>query len=329
LSAPIRSGFSTPPESPNAIFAAPEDSVAALGVRAAMDCLESAGMAAREIGLILAASGSSERLFPGSATAIGAGLGIAGVPAIDLPMASAGSREAEGFYRRLAVLPGSKLLDVACGSGQLALIAARNGGDATGIDIGENLIQRARERVRAEAESAFLWSRRRGPAVCRGGSRRGHKHCRRHVRAASGGGRQRTPVCMPPGRHHRQGKLDAPGFIGQMFRIISNFIAPPGMREPVLWGDEAEVRALFGSAVFTLAFARRNAVLNFPFLPSEVVRFFRLYHGPTNRAFASLNRAGRVGLQAQMEELWSTHNMAHGGFTKVEAEWLELVAKRA
>src|SRR5215469_18430515 len=46
--------------------------------------------------------------------------------------------EAEAFYRRLAVPPGSKLLDVACGSGQLALIAACNGADATGIDIAEN-----------------------------------------------------------------------------------------------------------------------------------------------------------------------------------------------
>ena len=62
--------------------------------------------------------------------------------------------EAEGFYRRLAVPPGSRLLDVACGSGQLALIAARHGVAATGIDIAENLIVRARERARVEGLSA-------------------------------------------------------------------------------------------------------------------------------------------------------------------------------
>jgi 2-polyprenyl-3-methyl-5-hydroxy-6-metoxy-1,4-benzoquinol methylase len=62
--------------------------------------------------------------------------------------------EAEGFYRRLAVPPGSRLLDVACGSGQLALIAARNGMDATGVDIAGNLIERARERARVEGLSA-------------------------------------------------------------------------------------------------------------------------------------------------------------------------------
>lgn len=64
----------------------------------------------------------------------------------------------------------------------------------------------------------------------------------------------------------------------------------------------------------------------FRFPPSEVVRFFRHYHGPTNRAFASRNRARRTSLQTEMEELWSTYNLAKGGFTKVDAEWLEVIA---
>ena len=72
-------------------FAAPGDTVASLGVRAARNCLEQAGASAGEVGLILVSSGSSEYRFPGPATAIGAGLGISGTPAIDLPLASAGS----------------------------------------------------------------------------------------------------------------------------------------------------------------------------------------------------------------------------------------------
>ena len=62
--------------------------------------------------------------------------------------------EAEAFHRRLAVPAGSRLLDVACGSGQLALIAARNGVNATGVDIAEHLVERARERARVEGLSA-------------------------------------------------------------------------------------------------------------------------------------------------------------------------------
>jgi len=72
-------------------FAAPEESVAALGVQAANDCLQRAGIGARDVGLLLVASGSGERRFPGPATAVGTGLGIPGTPAIDLPVASAGS----------------------------------------------------------------------------------------------------------------------------------------------------------------------------------------------------------------------------------------------
>jgi 3-oxoacyl-[acyl-carrier-protein] synthase III len=72
-------------------YAAAEDTVASLGAAAARDCLSKAGVDASAVGLILTASGSSERRFPGPATSIGALLGIAGVPAIDLPIASAGS----------------------------------------------------------------------------------------------------------------------------------------------------------------------------------------------------------------------------------------------
>jgi len=72
-------------------FAAADESVASLGIRAAKDCLENAGLTARDIGLLLVASSSAEHRFPGPGSAIGAGLGINGVPAIDLPIASAGS----------------------------------------------------------------------------------------------------------------------------------------------------------------------------------------------------------------------------------------------
>jgi hypothetical protein len=114
-----------------------------------------------------------------------------------------------------------------------------------------------------------------------------------------------------------------------MYKILSNFVAPFAMPDPVLWGDESTARERLEMDVSDFRLIRRNATLNFPFPPSEVVRFFRLYHGPANRAFASLDRAGRLTLQAQMEELWSTHNRAAGGFTKVDAEWLEVVATRA
>ena len=238
--------------------------------------------------------------------------------------------EAEGFYRRLAVRPGSRLLDVGCGSGQLALIAARNGVDATGVDIAENLIERARERARVEGLSARFHEADAEDLPFADAafdvvtSLAGAMFAPRPEVVAE----EILRVCRPGGTI-AMANWTRQGFIGKMFGLISSFVAPPGMREPMLWGDEAEVRTLFGSDVSSLEFARRNTVLNFPFPPGEVVRFFREYHGPMNRAFASLNRAGRLKLEAEMEELWSTHNVAQCGLTKIDAEWLELVAIRA
>jgi 3-oxoacyl-[acyl-carrier-protein] synthase III len=83
-------------------YAAPEETVAGLGAKAAGDCLEVAGVKARDVGLVIAASGSGERRFPGPAAAIGAALGIGGVPAIDLPMASAGSLFGMSLAARLS-----------------------------------------------------------------------------------------------------------------------------------------------------------------------------------------------------------------------------------
>jgi len=72
-------------------WAAPEELVADLGVKAARDCLANCGALATEVGLVLVSSGSAERRFPGPAAPIAAALGLAGKPAIDLPIASAGS----------------------------------------------------------------------------------------------------------------------------------------------------------------------------------------------------------------------------------------------
>ena len=237
--------------------------------------------------------------------------------------------EAEGFYRRLTIPSGSRLLDVACGSGELVLIAARNGVEATGIEIAENLVERARERARVEGLSAQFHEADAEDLPFADAtfdvvtSIAGVMFAPRPELAAS----ELLRVCRRGGMI-AMANWTPQGFIGRLFKILSNFIAPAGMREPVLWGDEAVVRALVEPGVSSLAFHRRNAVLNFPFPPSEVVRFFRQYYGPANRAFASVNRAGRLSLDAEMEELWSTHNLAQGGFTRVDAEWLEVVAKR-
>jgi hypothetical protein len=60
-----------------------------------------------------------------------------------------------------------------------------------------------------------------------------------------------------------------------------------------------------------------------------VVEFFRLYYGPTNRAFASLDPEGAASLQQELETLWSSHNREQNGRTLVDGEYLEVIGRRA
>jgi len=101
-------------------YAGPDESVASMGVAAARDCLDHAGMTAADVGMILVSSGSSERRFPGPASTIAHALGIGGVPAIDLPIASAGglfgmamAAALSAIYSNVLVIASEKMSTVA------------------------------------------------------------------------------------------------------------------------------------------------------------------------------------------------------------------------
>jgi hypothetical protein len=139
--------------------------------------------------------------------------------------------------------------------------------------------------------------------------------------------RELTRVCAPGGTI-AMANWTAGGFVGKMFNTIARFIAPSGMPSPLLWGDEDIVRERFGSQVCELRLARRHFTFDYPFPPSDVVNFFRLYYGPVNRAFASLDRAGRMSLNRELEAIWSEYNRGRNGFTLIAAEYLEAIATR-
>jgi len=58
------------------------------------------------------------------------------------------------------------------------------------------------------------------------------------------------------------------------------------------------------------------------------VDFFRVNYGPMSRAFASLDSPSQDNLRNELVNLWSTHNQAIDGTTKVDAEYLEVIATR-
>jgi SAM-dependent methyltransferase len=239
-------------------------------------------------------------------------------------------QDARLFYERLDVAAGSKLLDVACGSGQVALMAAREGLNVTGVDIASNLVLRAQVRAEAEglnakflegdAEDLPLESASFDVVV----SLFGAMFAPRPELVAH----ELLRVCSPGGTI-AMGNWTPQGFIGQMFKTISKFIAPSGMPSPVLWGDEGVVSERLIHGVSDLVTTRRQYTFTYPFRPAEVVEFFRQYYGPTNRAFASLDEKAAQCLRKDLETLWAAHNRASGDLTVVTSEYLEVVATRA
>ena len=234
------------------------------------------------------------------------------------------------FYEQLDVPAGCQLLDVACGSGQVALWAARDGVSVTGVDIAPNLVQRAQARADAESlrarfiegdAEALPFEDASFDVVT---SLVGAMFAPRPELVA----RELLRVCSPGGII-AMGNWTREGFVGQMFKTFAKFIAPPGMPAPVLWGDEAVVRERLGPGVSDLTMTRRQYSFNYPFPPADVVEFFRQYYGPTNRAFASLDESNAKKLRADLEELWSAHNRGGDEFTVVSSEYLEVIAVRA
>lgn len=239
-------------------------------------------------------------------------------------------QDARAFYERLDIPPGYKMLDVACGSGQLALWAAREGVNVTGVDIAPNLVERAQARADAEGLTArFIEGDAEALPFDDGSfdvvtSLIGAMFAPRPELVA----RELLRVCSPGGTI-AMGNWTPEGFVGQMFKTFAKFIAPSGMPAPVLWGDETVVRRRLGHGTSQLTMRRRQYTFTYPFPPAEVVEFFRQYYGPTNVAFASLDENSARSLREELEALWSSHNRGIAELTVVPAEYLEVIAVRA
>ena len=238
-------------------------------------------------------------------------------------------KSAEEFLERLDIGPGTRLLDVGCGAGQLAIRAARTGAEVTGCDIATNWLDQARARAAAEglaiafdegdAESLPYRDQQFDVVV----SLIGAMFAPRPELVAA----ELTRVCRPGGRI-AMANWTPGGFVGQMFKTISKHIAPSGMPAPVLWGDEATVRDRLREGVADLRLARSLYRFDYPFPPDAVVDFFRTNYGPMSRAFASLDANGQERLRSELVRLWSGHNQAVDDTTKVDAEYLEVIATR-
>ncbi|MDA1108100.1 MAG: class I SAM-dependent methyltransferase [Proteobacteria bacterium] len=234
------------------------------------------------------------------------------------------------FFARLTVTPGLRMLDIACGAGQLALPAARAGAEVTGLDIASNLIAQARARAGAEDLPAHFDEGDAEQLPYADGSFNlvvsliGAMFAPRPERVAA----EMVRVCRPGGRIV-MGNWTAQGLIGEMFKINARYVPPPpGLPSPLLWGDEATVRERLRNGIADIQLTRRPYPIRYPFGVAELVEFYRTYYGPTQRAFEALDEPGQAALRRDLEQHWSSYNRATDGTVHVESEYLEVVAPR-
>jgi ubiquinone/menaquinone biosynthesis C-methylase UbiE len=232
------------------------------------------------------------------------------------------------FITRLGLEPGERVLDVGTGTGNLAIPAARTGAVVTGVDIAPNLLTQAKSRAAAEslvarfdvgnAEALPYGDDEFDTAV----SMFGAMFAARPERAAS----ELLRVVRSGGRIV-MANWTPTSFIGEMLKATSRY-APPaaGVASPLLWGTEQAVRERLGSGVSALLLTRRIITFEFTLDPAGVVNEFIQWYGPTLRAFASLDDANKAALRQDLESLWSEHNRADDGTTRVQSEYLEVVA---
>lgn len=233
---------------------------------------------------------------------------------------------AENLVEAADIRAGERVLDVAAGNGNATLAAARRFAEVTSTDYVPALLDKGRARAAADGFDVNFRIADAEDLPFEDGS---------FDAVLSTFGAMFTPDHVRPAREmlrvaRRGGRIGLAnwtpeGFIGQLFKVIGNYIpAPAGLKSPALWGTEPHIAGLFGAHAADIRCVRR--IYNFRYQsPAHWLRIFRDYYGPTHKAFAALDAARQEALAQEITALLNRLNTAGAASLVVPSEYLEVV----
>jgi ubiquinone/menaquinone biosynthesis C-methylase UbiE len=221
-----------------------------------------------------------------------------------------------------------RVLDVAAGNGNATLAAARRFADVTSTDYVGALLERGKERAKAERLNVTFQEADAEDLPFADGSfdvvlsTFGVMFTPHQERAA----RELLRVTRPGGKIGLA-NWTPEGFIGQLFKTLGKYLPPaPGVKSPALWGTKAHLDAMFGAGGTVFAKPRQFAFRYKS--PEHMLEIFRGYYGPVLKAFAALDPELRQALEEDIMALMARFNSVKDGTLVVMSEYLEVIVTK-
>ncbi|MES1205993.1 MAG: class I SAM-dependent methyltransferase [Pseudomonadota bacterium] len=236
----------------------------------------------------------------------------------------------EELCESVRVSAAGRVLDVAAGSGNASLAAARRFADVTSTDYVPELLEQGRRRADADglqivtqvadAEDLPFGDGSFDVVLSTFGAMFSPDHQRtagQLLRVVKSGGRIGIANWTPN------------GFIGQLFRTIGTFVPPPtGLASPAEWGTETRIVELFGPYAQDIRAQTKQFVFNYR-SAEHWIEFFRTFYGPVNKAFAALDEVSQRSLHDAIATLLTRFNREGSRALAVPSDYLEVVITKA